>query len=370
VTDPEHLQRSVISALCNPADYASPAPDPSPLPELPPTGPLEPLLRAAVRRAFADSADLSLSGGLDSSLLLALAVKEGFSPVCWTVVKNDNVAASEPKEAAAFAASLGSGCYGINLDDAELPEYFADAVRASGVPIYNAAGVRWFLYHRRLARGGATKLVSGVGADEIFMGEPHKFGNLEFLRAREPECELARQWLEPSFARHGAFAPVQAAGPRHAQALRMATEFAGSTLPVRANAATAARMECRLPYLDLHVRGWAAAQRAETLIASGGKAPLRELATRLLPESITSRPKRPGMAGLQRAAVVHDSWVGTLRSLLAPHRLQPLYVLDARAVLKTIEAYARQPDEIQDRALLKLASLVVLSEQGAWPASP
>lgn len=367
--DPEHLERSLVSALVNPADYASPAPGPLALPEPPPSGPLEPYLRAAVRRTFADSADLSLSSGLDSSLLLALAVEEGFSPVCWTVVKNDNVADPEPKDAAAFAAGLGSGCYGINLEDAELPENFADAVRACGVPIYNAAGVRWYLYHRRIAKGGATKLVTGLGADEVFMGEPQKFAGLEFLKSRFPECDLARGWLKPSFRRHSAFALPQVGGPRGAQALRMATEFAGSTLPVRANAARVARLEMRMPYLDLHVRGWAAAQAADKLMAEGGKAALRELGRKHLPAGITSRPKRPGMAGLQRSTQAHEAWVGALHSLLAPHRLEPLRVLDSRRVLETISAYAQAPDEVQDRALLKLASLVVLVEQGSWPAS-
>lgn len=363
------MQRALASALCNAADYGrEPAHAPA-LPEPPPAGPLEMHLRAAVRGAFAQSADLSLSGGLDSSLLLALAVKEGFSPVCWTVVRNDDTQDPEPREAAALAASLGSGCYGVNLADEELPEYFADAVRAAGVPIYNAAGVRWFLYHRRVAKGGATRLVSGVGADEVFMGEPGKFANLQFLHARQPECELARTWLLPSLRRHAHYPLPQAASARAAQALRLQTELPNSTLPVRANAAQAAGMELRLPYLDLHVRGWGALQPEATLLADGGKAPLRELARRLLPAELLARPKRPGMAGLRRSAQAHEAWVGALRSLLAPHRLEPLFALDPRRVLETIEAYAREPDPVQDRALLKLASLVVLAEQGSWPAS-
>lgn len=363
------MQRALASALCDPADYGrEPAHAPA-LPEPPPAGPLEAHLRAAVRRAFAESADLSLSGGLDSSLLLALAVAEGFSPVCWTVVRNDDTGDPEPREAAALAASLGSGCYGVNLADEELPEHFADAVRAAGVPIYNAAGVRWYLFHRRVAKSGATKLVSGVGADEIFMGEPAKWARLEFLHERQPECELARNWLLPSLRRHAAFALPQVEGTRAAQALRLRTELPNSTLPVRANTAQAAGMELRLPYLDLHVRGWAALQPETALLAEGGKAPLRALARQHLPAELPARPKRPGMAGLRRSAAAHEAWTGALRSLLAPHRLEPLFALDPRRVLETIEKYWREPDPVQDRALLKLASLVVLVEQGSWPAS-
>ncbi len=363
------MQRSVLSALCNPADYAAPPPPALTLPESPPTGPLEPWLRKAVARAFANSADLSLSAGLDSSLLLALAVAEGFSPVCWTLVRNDDVEGTEPQEAASFATSVGSGCYGINLLDSELPEYFADAVRAAGVPVYNAAGVRWFLYHRRIAKGGATKLVSGVGADEIFFGQPSQFQNLKFLAARVPECELARQWLKPSLRRHVQVALPPARGLAASQTLRLDTEFSGSTLPVRANAAIAARLEYRLPYMDAFVRGWAAAQPPDSLAAQGGKSALRELGRKFLPAAVVDRPKRPGMAGLLRPDEVHQSWLGTLRSLLAPHRLEPLRVLDERAVLAALSRYATAPDEALDRALLKLASLVVLTESEQWPAS-
>lgn len=363
------MQRAVVSALCDPADYAAPRAPSLTLPETPPGGTLESWLRKAVARAFADSADLSLSAGLDSSLLLALAVAEGFSPVCWTLVKNDNVAGSEPQEAASFATSMGSGCYGINLLDSELPEYFADAVRAAGVPIYNAAGVRWFLYHRRVAKGGATKLVSGVGADEVFFGQPRQFEQMRFLGQRLPECELAVQWLKPSFRRHAKVALPRQGGLRAMQVLRLDTEFHGSTLPVRANAATAARMEYRLPYMDAFVRGWAAAQPAPSLAADGGKSALRALARKFLPPAVADRPKQPGMAGLSRPDDVHQSWVGTLRSLLAPHRLEPLRVLDERAVLAALGQYATAPDEPLDRALLKLASLVVLTESEQWPAS-
>jgi len=116
-----------------------------------------------------------LSGGLDSATCLALALAEGFSPVC-LLVRYGQRHAVELSAARAVAASLGArDVREVAVDlraiggsaltaEMDVPKDRTDAERAAGVPVtYVPARNTVFL-------GLALGLAEVVGARDLFIG--------------------------------------------------------------------------------------------------------------------------------------------------------------------------------------------------------
>ncbi len=144
---------------------------------------------------------LFLSGGLDSSSLLALAAPLCEAPVSTLSVVFEEAALSEARYADLMAdrfacdhhqAPVGSSDF---LHD--LPRFFAAMDQPS------IDGLNTFFVCRAAVRAGLKVMLSGLGADEIFLGyrhlkRAHKHGPLWSLFSRLPE------FAKVSFARAAA----------------------------------------------------------------------------------------------------------------------------------------------------------------------
>lgn len=110
-----------------------------------------------------------LSGGLDSSLVLALATRLTVEPVEAFTVSFD-ASHDEAGFAARTARQLGARHHVLPLAEADLAAHFADAVWHSETINPNTNGVAKYLLSRQVRDAGLRVVLTGEGADEVAAG--------------------------------------------------------------------------------------------------------------------------------------------------------------------------------------------------------
>jgi asparagine synthase (glutamine-hydrolysing) len=131
---------------------------------------IRPILRDAVRlMLIADvPVGIFLSGGVDSSALVALAAAASTSPVHTFTVTFDEAEYSEASYAAEVARRFGCDHHQVHLPAAEAARSIDAAVAALDQP--SADGINTYFVSRAAREAGLSVALSGLGADEIFAG--------------------------------------------------------------------------------------------------------------------------------------------------------------------------------------------------------
>lgn len=132
---------------------------------------LEDLLRDAVRiRMHADvPLGAFLSGGVDSSLVVALMQAQTSTPVRTFSIGYENAAYDESVAAAAIAKHLGTSHTSLRLDPREALDAVQLMPKVFDEPFADASQIPTYLVSK-LARRHVTVAVSGDGGDEVFAG--------------------------------------------------------------------------------------------------------------------------------------------------------------------------------------------------------
>lgn len=132
---------------------------------------LEGLLRDAVRiRMHADvPLGAFLSGGVDSSLVVALMQSQAPTPVHTFSIGYENRAYDESLAAAAIAKHLGTSHTSLRLEPHEALEAVRLMPKVFDEPFADASQIPTYLVSK-LARRNVTVAVSGDGGDEVFAG--------------------------------------------------------------------------------------------------------------------------------------------------------------------------------------------------------
>jgi asparagine synthase (glutamine-hydrolysing) len=312
------------------------------------------------------------SGGLDSSLITALAAERG-AVHAYNARIVDQPEWDEGRFAAEVAKRVGVELHTVEMTGAEWRAGLVDVVRHVEYPLTHESSVPMAAI-ARLAHGHGIKvLLSGEGADELFGGYSwlHHHAHADFrARRRPPEAALRAAYR--ALQRRGVLArraipdpvPGPAAavnafererleraleayshhrGPRRRLEAGLVTDLS-TYLPHLLNRQDKATMmhsiETRVPFLDPEVVALALNLPLEERIEPERKAPLRAIARRLLPASVVEREKvgfgfevsrylgdavRPEFLrdGLLREAieVPRDEWdvrLPAMRSALAP----------------------------------------------------
>jgi asparagine synthase (glutamine-hydrolysing) len=271
-------------------------------------------LRVAVERRMVSDVPVGvlLSGGLDSSLIVALLAEAGQSSLATFSVGFRSVGDLEGDE---FEYSdLVAGRFGTHHRkflvgaDRLMPALRA-AIGAMSEPMVSHDVVAFHLLSEEVSKH-VTVVQCGQGADEVFAGYdwyPPLAGadgtgssayaaaffdraHAEIEEALEPELVAAgdpsRELVEEHFARAGADDPVD-------RALRLDTEVMLVDDPVKRvdNMSMAWGLEARVPFLDHDLVELAARCPADLKLAHGGKGVLKEAARQLLPAEVVDRPK-------------------------------------------------------------------------------
>jgi asparagine synthase (glutamine-hydrolysing) len=271
-------------------------------------------LRLAVeRRMVADvPVGVLLSGGLDSSLIVALLAEAGQTDLATYSIGFADAPGREGNEFAAsdlVAREFATDHHRIDVSDDALADALTGAVTAMSEPMISHDVVAFHLLSEHVSRD--LKVVqSGQGADEILAGyswyppiarapgsgaddyvrEFVDFPHADLLDELEEPYRLADdvsgRFVHDSFARPGCDAPID-------RALRLDTEVMLVEDPVKRldNMTMAFGLEARTPFLDHEFVELAAACPPEHKLAHGGKGVLKDAARRLLPDAIIDRPK-------------------------------------------------------------------------------
>lgn len=129
---------------------------------------------------------LFLSGGMDSSALVALMCGMGQRPKTFSVVFDEN-AFTEAPFSRAVAERFNTGHSEIRLSEQRLIELLPDAVAAIDQPTMD--GINTFVVSRAVKNAGVTVALSGLGGDELFAGYP------SFRRAMKLKSPVSKSIL-------------------------------------------------------------------------------------------------------------------------------------------------------------------------------
>lgn len=161
------------------------------------TDELERTLRDAVHRSLLADATVGTlcSGGLDSSLITALAAEVKPDMVAFAASFKDEGAIDEGRAAERVAQALGIELELVDITPSDWCRAFVPATVHHGSPIANASAVTVSQLAAHAERRGVKVLMTGEGADELFGGYPGIHGATveEFL---SPAQRLIRR-LEP-----------------------------------------------------------------------------------------------------------------------------------------------------------------------------
>ncbi|MFP2905245.1 asparagine synthase-related protein [Pyxidicoccus sp. 3LFB2] len=317
----------------------------------------------------AGARDVSLSGGVDSAALCALAAREAPGQVrAWTMDVHF-ADAVERSNARTMARVACVELVDVPVPDAVLPDLFEAAVLSNETPLINARAVASFAFYAEARRHGATVMLSGAGADEVLLGNPEALAG---ARARvEEDRRLAHEVLPVgNLGTPAPYAPPWALAPEEAdrsEELRYAAWVLRElVLPPELKGARAHGLTVHTPYLDPGFASRALALPVSLLVREGGgKWLFRHAVRSLVPDEVRLARKTPRYAHTALSSPVRERWLELYRAWLSPSKLEPLEVIDSGAVLTLLDRYTRlSPDAPaasgMDRLLMRLVSLAML----------
>jgi len=271
-------------------------------------------LRKAVerRRAIADvPVGILLSGGLDSSLLVAMLAEAGGGDLLTFSVGFED----EPEEQGneflysdMVADLYSTQHHRFTIPNEEVLARLPEAVDNMAEPMVGQDTIAFYLLGERVSR--EVKVVqSGQGADEVFAGyfwyqqmlaargsDVERFSGCYFDRSHDewlqmitPACH-GPDYTSPRVA-HGLSAFSGDDFVNRVLALDVTTLIVDDPVKRVDNMTMAWGLEARVPFLDQELVELVACMPAQIKLKSGGKHPLKVIARDLLPDVVIDRPK-------------------------------------------------------------------------------
>ena len=267
--------------------------------------------KAVERRRVADvPVGVLLSGGLDSSILVAMLAELGQNDLKTFSVGFDavgDVAGDEFHYSDLIAERFGTDHHRIKVNSSRTIGALPGMVEAMSEPMMSHDAIGFYLLSQEVSK--YVKVAqSGQGADEIFGGY-HWYQSL--MRSNDAPEDYARVYFDRDHAEMGeALAPSLLNGDYSRdfvddffrncasasaidKTLQLDTEVMLVDDPVKRvdNMAMAFGLETRVPFLDHEVVELAARIPAGLKVRDGGKSILKEAARGLVPDEVIDRPK-------------------------------------------------------------------------------
>jgi asparagine synthase (glutamine-hydrolysing) len=251
-----------------------------------------------------------LSGGLDSSLIVALLAKLGHTDIRTFSIGFESIgehSGDEFQYSDLIAERFSTKHEQIRIDRNRALEVLPAAIRAMSEPMVSHDSVAFYLLSEEVAK--RVKVVqSGQGADEVFGGyswypsflsandatEQYEMSYFDWRHADlakllTPELlsrDHSREFVDTFFNETSAISAVD-------KALQIDAEIMLVDDPVKRvdNMTMAFGLEARVPFLDHDLVELASRIPAELKVGGGGKYILKQAARKLLPAEVIDRPK-------------------------------------------------------------------------------
>jgi asparagine synthase (glutamine-hydrolysing) len=336
-------------------------------------------LKQAVRKRLliADvKVGVLLSGGLDSSLLVALLAEQGVSDLLTFSVGFED----QPEESGhefqysdAVAAHYGTRHHQYRIPNSEVLARLPEAVANMAEPMVGQDAVAFYLLSEQVAK--TVKVVqSGQGADEVFGGY-YWYGQMQADAVGGPLERFRRHYFDRDHEEYLAMLTPPWHGPDHTaatvaarlaeagaddfidQVLRMDVTMLITDDPVKRvdNMTMAWGLEARVPFLDHELVELAASMPAELKLAAGGKRVLKEIARGLLPDAVIDRKK--GYFPMPALKYVRGEFLEFMRGILDSRACRERGLYQRAYVDRLLAEPERHHTRIQGSKLWHLALL-------------
>lgn len=318
----------------------------------------EALMTATKRQLAADvPAGVLLSGGLDSSLLVALAASIKGKDLETFSIGFESAGAEQGDEfiySDIVAGRFGTKHHQMHISNRRLADSLAECVAAMSEPMISHDNIGFYLLSHEVAKHVKVAL-SGQGADEIFAGY-HWFQPLSRMKTTPAESAKIilntvadRDFYEYQELVTGAYRiNNQSASFLNTLCERNASEYAVDNLFVYEagfalangplgrvdNMTMAAGLEARVPFLDEAVVDVATVMPMHFKLRGGGKYILKQLGRQFLPKDLVDRPKGyfpvPALKHMEGAALA------LMRDVLSPERIRKRGIFNETSVQKLL----------------------------------
>ncbi len=336
-------------------------------------------LKAAVKKRLEISdvkVGVLLSGGLDSSLLVALLAEQGVPDLLTFSVGFED----QPEERGhefeysdAVANYFGTRHHQYHIANSEVLKRLPEAVDNMAEPMVSQDAVAFYLLAEQVSK--TVKVVqSGQGADEVFGGyywygrmqEDSEGTALERFRRHyfDRDHDEYLQTVMPAY--HGADYSAQTVSAHfsepHAdtfldQVLRMDATMLITDDPVKRvdNMTMAWALEARVPFLDHELVELAAQMPPELKLQSDGKHVLKRIARGLLPDMVIDRSK--GYFPMPALKYVRGEFLDFMQDILNSRACRERGIYQRSYVEKLLAAPEKYHTRIQGNKLWHLALL-------------
>jgi asparagine synthase (glutamine-hydrolysing) len=319
-----------------------------------------------------------LSGGLDSSLLVALLAEAGVSDLRTFSVGFEDTpeeAGSEFQYSDLVVARYGTRHRRFQVPNDQVLERLPEAIDAMTEPMFGQDAVAFYLLAEQVSR--EVKVVqSGQGADEVFGGY-FWYPRIAAERDGSPLERFAKHYFDRDHDEYLRMVTEAYAGEDHTSTLireRLAEPNADELMdavlrldvttlivddPVKRvdNMTMAWGLEARVPFLDHQLVELAARCPPELKLRDGGKYPLKAMARGLLPDAVIDRPK--GYFPMPALKYVRGPFLELMRDVLSSRasRERDLYrqsYLDSLLAAPDMHHTRIQGNKLWHLALLEL----------------
>ena len=336
-------------------------------------------LRTSVKKRL-EIADVKvgvlLSGGLDSSLLVALLAEQGVQDLMTFSVGFEDQPEERGNEfeySDAVAQRYATRHHRYLIPNGEVLSRLPEAIHAMSEPMVGQDTVAFYLLAEQVAK--TVKVVqSGQGADEVFGGyywyprmaaetegspvdrfRRHYFDrdHDEFLQMVTPAyhgLDYTAETVATQLGRPGADELID-------QVLRFDVRTLITDDPVKRvdNMTMAWGLEARVPFLDHQLVELAAQVPPELKLASGGKHVLKTLARGRVPDAVIDRKK--GYFPMPALKYVRGDFLNFMRDILNSHVCHARGLYQRAYVDKLLDAPEQHHTRIQGSKLWHLALL-------------